>query len=179
MAEAILIAIVGAVATIIGAYIRSRRQTYIVAEQVTRRVRPSRLCAADLRRELALLSPHPSLFLTPDVPAKKLTHARASCNIPKDEEVVALIDLSLFGGARSAVVFGLSAMYYNSPFFLSFHFGGKIAYHEFPERHFRRTIGGKVSLGAGFPMFRPMIAAGSARSVVLEALKAVQRLVVA
>jgi hypothetical protein len=61
-------------------------------------------------RQHALVAVH----LAPDIPAKKLGNARASCSMPKGERAVALVDCTLFGTAKDAWVFGEQALYYHN-----------------------------------------------------------------
>jgi hypothetical protein len=46
------------------------------------------------------------LFIAPDIPPKKLANAVKKCAVPDDEEVVGLVDLTVFGSAKDAFVFG-------------------------------------------------------------------------
>jgi len=50
----------------------------------------------------------------PRIPTTKERNARQSCGVPGGEKVLALIDCTLWGSARDAVVFGEHAMYFHN-----------------------------------------------------------------
>ena len=54
----------------------------------------------------ALGSGFDELFVAPDIPPKKLANAVAKCAVPDDDEVVGLVDLTVFGSAKDAFVLG-------------------------------------------------------------------------
>jgi hypothetical protein len=52
------------------------------------------------------------LLTNTDIPAKKLVNARNSCSVPNSDKILGLIDLTLFGSAKDAIVFGVKALYF-------------------------------------------------------------------
>lgn len=63
------------------------------------------------------------LLITPNVSEKKLTNSRRVHNIPQTEKIIALIDLTLFGSAKDAVVFSTSGVYFktgNTPYSIQY-----------------------------------------------------------
>lgn len=54
----------------------------------------------------------PGLLIDPHIPPKKVVNARLECRVPASERVLALLDLTFFGSAKEAVVFGTQAIYY-------------------------------------------------------------------
>ena len=57
------------------------------------------------------------------IPTKKMINARNSCAVPNSDKILGLIDLTLFGSAKDAVVFGGKALYFrinNSPIALRY-----------------------------------------------------------
>ncbi|MDW3177082.1 MAG: hypothetical protein R8J94_06840 [Acidimicrobiia bacterium] len=63
--------------------------------------------------DLASLGELSSCYVAPDVPKKKERNARASCAVPDDEEVLALVDFTVFGSANNAVVLTSSGIYHD------------------------------------------------------------------
>lgn len=57
-------------------------------------------------------SPQEDFFVSSEIPTRKLTNACASCNIPRNERVLGLIDCTVFGSAKDALIFGAKGIYY-------------------------------------------------------------------
>jgi hypothetical protein len=53
----------------------------------------------------------PGLLIDPHIPPKKVLNARLECKVPAAERVLALMDLTFFGSAKDAVVFGTEGIY--------------------------------------------------------------------
>jgi hypothetical protein len=62
---------------------------------------------------IAVLKKHlcKGLFITPDIPPKKLSTARESCNIAPDYEALALVDATVFGSAKNCLVVTTGGVY--------------------------------------------------------------------
>src|SRR5207244_2477235 len=45
-------------------------------------------------------------YVSPNIPARKLSGATKGCSVPADEKVLALVDCTVFGSAGDALVFG-------------------------------------------------------------------------
>ena len=63
---------------------------------------------------LAEVGKHDDLFVLPDIPAAKLANARRTCKVPDDDEVLGLVDLTVFGSASDALLLGRKALYYHN-----------------------------------------------------------------
>lgn len=66
-------------------------------------------------------------FFVGDIPAKKLANARQSCGVPDGEVIRALVDCTVFGSAKKALLFGDAAIYFSSAVGT-----GRIEYGELP-----------------------------------------------
>jgi hypothetical protein len=53
------------------------------------------------------------LFIDPHIPPHKLFNAEQRCNVPVTEKVIALLDLTVFGSAKDAIVFGTTVLYHH------------------------------------------------------------------
>lgn len=111
--------------------------------KVTDELGPS---AEDIIRILSAYLPQSGLFVAPAIPEKKLTNVKGSCPIPDAVSVLGLIDFSLFGSAKSCLVFGCHGIYFrdNST---SPRVGG-IPYSQFSGRLFKDGGSSKISMGA-------------------------------
>jgi DNA-directed RNA polymerase subunit RPC12/RpoP len=96
---------------------------------------------------LAPFAPHRDLFLSPDIPAKKLNNAGQACVVPNDEAIVCLIDCTVFGNAKNALLFGACAIYYHNDWTCTQRGRGVLPYAEFANRAFFKKSGSEVALG--------------------------------
>ena len=55
--------------------------------------------------------PQASFYVSPNIPNGKLTNARQACNVPQNEQVLALIDCTIFDSAKDCVLFGSEGVY--------------------------------------------------------------------
>ena len=55
-----------------------------------------------------------SLYVTPNIPEKKLRNARKFCEVPDEEDVLALIDCTVFGSASDAMLFGTRHLFFRN-----------------------------------------------------------------
>jgi hypothetical protein len=60
--------------------------------------------------------PQSDLYLIPDIPADKLDNARQSCALPPHEKVLGLLDCTIKGSAKNALIFGLDGIYWHNDF---------------------------------------------------------------
>lgn len=96
-----------------------------------------------------MLGGDPSLYRIGSIPEKKLGNARQTCAADPDDEILALLDCTVFGSAKDAVLFGARCLYYFNAV-ASDERPGRVAYSELPARSF--TVNGfEVSLGEGPP----------------------------
>jgi ATP-dependent 26S proteasome regulatory subunit len=84
----------------------------------------------------------PDFFLAPDIPHQKLANAALSLNLPDAVEVAALVDCTVFGSAKDAVVIGSTAIYYRNC-----GKDGFLPYSDFPDRTFTALSNADISLG--------------------------------
>jgi len=77
-----------------------------------------------------------SFFAKPDIPPAKLSIATVKCEVPAAETVVGLADLTFFGSAKRAMVFGLEGIYCKGLSKVQ-----RLPYNEFPSYVFSVTKG--------------------------------------
>jgi serine/threonine protein kinase len=82
-----------------------------------------------------VLQAHASLYklhLAPNIPPEKLANATTKAQVPTDESVLGLIDLTFWGSATNSIIFGARALYYYDSKGSGKPNPGTIAYSEFP-----------------------------------------------
>jgi DNA-directed RNA polymerase subunit RPC12/RpoP len=124
---------------------------------------------------LAPFGPHRDLFLSPDIPAKKLNNAGEACAVPSDETIICLIDCTVFGNAKNALLFGTRAVYYHNDWTCTQQGQGVVRYAEFPNRAFFKKSGSEVGLGDG--QFINRAGSSVAADTIVAMLNAVKNLV--
>ncbi|HMU40455.1 MAG TPA: hypothetical protein PKE31_15715 [Pseudomonadota bacterium] len=67
-----------------------------------------------LKEVLGPFSHLSSLYVSPEIPDKKLRTARKFCEVPDEEHVLALIDCTVFGSASDAVLFGNRHLFFRN-----------------------------------------------------------------
>jgi len=55
-----------------------------------------------------------SVYMLPNIPDKKLRNARKFCEVPDEEDVLALIDCTVFGSASDALLFGSRHLFFRN-----------------------------------------------------------------
>ena len=90
-----------------------------------------------------------SYFAKPNIPAAKLSNAMSKCEAPAGETIVGLADLTIFGSAKRAILFGRKGTYYKG-----LAKADRIAYGEFPECVFGYAKG-SPAISAGAKRFLP------------------------
>lgn len=99
-----------------------------------------------LQRALGQFKGNPDVLFSPDIPQDKLANALVECGVPNKETIAVLIDCTIWGSAKDAVLFGSRGVYYHN----SGGFAGFLPYVEFPNRTFNYTeVESQVSLGCG------------------------------
>ena len=112
-------------------------------------------------------------YIAPGIPKLKANNAKNSCAVPADDDILGLVDCTIFGSASDALVFGRRAFYYHNG-------GGNVPdpglvpYDEFPSISFGTAWLNCITLGgdrycnkAGSKVTRDKIIA------VLNAIKAI------
>ena len=100
------------------------------------------------RKVLEILSRHASgsdFHVSPGIPPAKLANAAASCEIPKDERMLALIDCTIFGSAKNCLAFCTRGIYFHNG--LASPVRGFIPYEEFPQREFKAHLISEITFG--------------------------------
>jgi hypothetical protein len=116
-----------------------------------------------------------SLYVSPNIPPKKLTNATSKAQVPADEKVLGLIDCTVFGSASDSLVFGSRGFYYHN-------MGGSnpnpgaVPYSEFPECHFTTYWLNCISLGKD--RYCNKAGASVGRDKIIEILTAIKQAVV-
>lgn len=114
-------------------------------------LRPTPPSRAMIREALTLLEPCHNLYFEDRIPEKKLYNARTACAVDPAEELVALLDCTVFGSAKDAVLFGTTNLY----FYNSVGTGvqpGRLSYRELDQRQLSAK-GNCVDLGHGLCCF--------------------------
>jgi hypothetical protein len=105
----------------------------LLERQTARRSRPEgpgELTPDVIREAVAILGgAGSSLYLAGSIPEKKLANARATTAADPAEDIVALLDCTVFGSAKDAVLFGSRTLYYFSSVASSDN-PGRLAYRE-------------------------------------------------
>lgn len=142
------------------------------------------------RRSVALLSappeevlppvlrgflPQNDLYLAPDIPPAKRANACRVCQVPAGEGILALIDATVTGTAKSALLLGDSGVWYHNEPGAKVVGAGMIPYAALAGRRVFRTSWSEVGLDRGEFFNR----AGSQMTAekIVELLRAVQRAV--
>ena len=75
---------------------------------------PRHKFSKDLLERLRPFERHPWLKLYPHIPVRSLTNSRVSAKVPASDTVLAIIDLTIFGGAKRSMVISDSGIYWNA-----------------------------------------------------------------
>lgn len=75
---------------------------------------PQRIRAALERARARMQSRASDLYVAPEIPQKKLVNARRVCEVSDDEEIVGLLDCTLFGAATDCVLWSTTRIYYRN-----------------------------------------------------------------
>jgi len=130
-----------------------------------------------LRDELRRFTPHDDLHLAPSIPAQKLTNSRDSCQVPPSEDIVALIDSTVLGSAKNALLVGGRAIYYRNDWAGKQPGAGSVSYADLASATFGAEGWTEVSLGPG--QYFNVAGSGVKQATLIEILQAVQRVVAA
>lgn len=84
-------------------------------------------------------------YVAPAIPEAKAATARASCGVPPNERVLGLVDLTLWGSAKEALVFGEAGFYFRGT---SGGAAGTVRYDEFPSVVFRCVTATEIDVGS-------------------------------
>jgi hypothetical protein len=139
------------------------------------------VCSAhpDPRVEALLLpllrrfQPQEDLHLAPDIPPKKLAQACRVCQVPTKEVIFALIDATVTGTARSALLLGCVGVWYHNEHGSKVPGAGHIPYPDLASRRIVRESWSEVCLDRGEFFNRSGSQIQAERLV--ELLRAVQR----
>lgn len=87
-----------------------------------------------------------SLYQGPNIPEKKLRTARKFCEVPDEENVLALVDCTVFGSASDAVLFGSRHVFFRN-FISQDGRPGRISYADLLRTPIHRSSEGELVLG--------------------------------
>ena len=76
------------------------------------------------------------VFMSPGIPSRKVENALRTSGMPQDEELHALIDCTLFGSAKNALLFASNALYFHNGRGAAKPGPGTLRYSEFRNRPF-------------------------------------------
>jgi F-box protein 11 len=100
----------------------------------------------DILNTLKSFGSQQDYYVHPDIPSDKLLKARERCKVPESEQVLALIDCTLFGSAKNSILLGQAGIYYHNGWTAKQIGSGNVSYSQFPERDFHDE-GNEISLG--------------------------------
>lgn len=114
------------------------------------------------------------LYVSPNIPAKKLSNATAKAQVPPDETILGLIDCTVFGSANDCLLFGSRGFFY-------YNMGGSnpnpgsVPYDEFPDCPFATYWLNCISLGRD--RYCNKAGASAPRDKIIEILNAIKQAV--
>jgi len=91
--------------------------------------------------------PQTDLFVTPNIPTKKLSNAIRSCEVPPTERILGLIDCTVMGSAKNCLLFGRNGVYFHNARRGKSAGAGAISYSEFPSSEFGPEGSYDIALG--------------------------------
>jgi len=117
--------------------------------------------------------PQEDFFVSPKIPTKKLANACASCNIPRNERILGLIDCTVFGSAKDALLFGTKGIYYR-------HLGctpavGNLPYINFPRCNFK--IVGDKGISLTPQLMFSLAGSNVSKHRIIDMLNAIRKLI--
>jgi hypothetical protein len=123
----------------------------------------------------AILSRHgkeDDLHVKPDIPAKKVRNATRSCKVPSNETIIGLIDCTVFGSAKNALVFTEHAVYLHNDWAGKTSGQAHVPYDSFGTQDFEVAEQHEVHIGAGKYLNTSGTSVGNGRIVaILDAIK--------
>jgi hypothetical protein len=125
----------------------------------------------DLLKSFAALD---GLFVEPDIPAKKLSNARRSCGLPEKSRILALVDCTLLGSAKSCLLFGPEAIHYHNDWSSKSPGAGKIPYSELASRAFAAS---RLEVSLGQNQYLNVSGCSVPNDKLLEILTSTKRLI--
>jgi hypothetical protein len=131
--------------------------------------------ADSLTKVLQSFAPQDGLYLLPDIPPKKLRNALSKCDPPTTEQILGLVDCTVFGSAKNCLLFGAEAVYFHNDWSGKTSGRGMISYAEFARRIF--ASGGFQELSLGHDQYLNISGCGLSRESLIRILDAVKQLV--
>jgi hypothetical protein len=87
------------------------------------------------------------LYIVPNIPPRKLANARQSCAVAADDEVLALLDTTGLGSAKSCLVVATSGIYIKNDLIADSPGRSFVPYSGFVDGGLRRSQRNEVSIG--------------------------------
>lgn len=106
---------------------------------------------AEIDGALQKFLPHDGLYLSSKkrIPDEKLANAKDSTKVPAGETIFGLIDGTLFGSAKDAILFGHRGLYFHTSWTTTGPRQGFVSYDELAIRTIAKESRAEVSLGGG------------------------------
>lgn len=87
------------------------------------------------------------LYVTPNIPPKKLANARQVCAVAVDDEVLALVDTTALGSAKSCLLFATTGIYVKNDLAASSPGRNFLPYSGFVDGRLKKRQGHEVTIG--------------------------------
>ena len=107
-----------------------------------------------------------------DIPQEKLARARQQCGISPDEPVLGMVDFTMLGSGKHALVFGRTCAYYHNAPTSKSPGAGRIAYDELADREI--ADGGLLEVSLGADEFLNVSGPNVTKDAVIEILQALR-----
>jgi hypothetical protein len=116
-----------------------------------------------------------NLHIMPDIPNQKEFNARKKCKIPKNETIIALLDLTQRRSAKNCLVFGKQGIYFHNPIFSKGQRKGFIPYKSFEILDFSLYGRYEISFGRYYLNVSVLGRIGKERRKIVEILTRVKK----
>ena len=128
----------------------------------------------ELLKNAANFNPDAGIYTSPNIPKKKEQNARAHCKVSGSESIYAMLDLTVFGSSKNAIVFAETGLYFQDAAKNENAHNGHLAYADFAGRQFTPAGFGMVGIGQG----ESLTIAGSniKPAALIELLRAIRQL---
>ena len=113
------------------------------------------------------------LFIYPDIPNNKLSNAKQTCLMHYEEKVLALVDVTIFGSAKNALIFGTRGIYYHNDSMSSRPGANHISYNSLVK--FEPTAISEASLGLGDGNFFDCSGSSCKSNILIEIINQIKR----
>lgn len=141
---------------------------FVAAYQKANSVKQYSISQDEILKIIKSIDSSGDIYTTPNIPEKKLNSARKSTSIPDDEQVLALIDTTLFGSATDCMLIGTNGIYYSTDWTrTSGPEKGELLYADLPTRVFTKKY---LEVGLGNGQYFVLAGSGVKTDDLLEIL---------